>query len=71
MEDIWYGIAAILGGIYTVWSTYKETRIQQQHSNYTFQLYVGGFMLILIGVVMILKKLYQLSESYVVKSWVK
>lgn len=54
MEDILYGIVAIVFGVYMIWSTSK-TPIKSSFSSITFQGYIAGIIFIMIGIVLIVK----------------
>lgn len=61
MLDIFYGLAATLIGIYFVWSTArKPPPSKSYYSSTRFKAYAGGIILIMVGLVIILKKLFQL-----------
>ncbi len=56
MSDILFGITAIVFGIYMIWSTSKKPPIKPL-SSITFQGYTAGIIFIMIGIVLIIKKI--------------
>ena len=60
MLDIFYGLASTLIGIYFVWLTAKKTSPSKSYySSARFKKYAGGIILIMVGLIIILKKLVQ------------
>lgn len=61
MLNILYGIIAILVGIYFIWSTARKTEpIKSYYSSARFKIYAGGIIFIMIGIVIIIKRLLHL-----------
>ena len=58
MLDILYGIIAILVGIYFIWSTAKKpAAVNSYYSSSRFKIYAGGIIFIMVGIVLIIKKI--------------
>jgi hypothetical protein len=59
MSDILFGIAAIVFGIYMIWSTSKQPPVESAFSNIPFKGYMAGAGFITIGIILIIKKILE------------